>query len=50
MTSHLMYGLSKQFHNEFMVSISGVKYSSPQLDTHLVNYGSIYSEINASEG
>ena len=40
-TSHLMYDLSKQFHNELVVSLSSIMYSSPQLDAHLVNYGSI---------
>ena len=32
---------SKQFPDEFMVSISSFKSSSTQLDVHLVNYGPI---------
>ena len=40
-TSHFIYEPSKQFLNEFMVSISSSKSSSTQHDVHFVNYGPI---------
>ena len=39
--SHLIYHLSKQFPDEFVVSIDDFKSSSIQCDVHLVNDGPI---------
>ena len=44
--SHLIYSISKQCPDMFMVSISSFKSSSIQGDFHFVNYGPIQSQID----
>lgn len=43
---HLIYYLSKQFLNEFIVSNAGFKSSLMQRDVHFVNYGLISSKTD----
>lgn len=38
-TAHLIYVVSKHFHDEFMVSIAGCESFSTQHDDNFVNYG-----------
>ena len=41
----MIYSLSKQFPNDFMVSVTSFKSSSTQHDVHFVSYRPIQREI-----
>ena len=49
-TSQLIYDLTEQFLNEFIVSIAWLNASSKQPHTHFVNQGPVYSKVDDKVG